>query len=100
MVRWVPHQKMLVDCMTKLDPLKANDAMTQFLRTGWLSLVDVSEEMNRRKDDPVFKRRSHLASQRRLLSEYEAQMGELLSSLILLANHVGGDCDSALMEGI
>ncbi|CAE7837485.1 unnamed protein product, partial [Symbiodinium necroappetens] len=45
MVRWVPHQKMLVDALTKADPMKANGAMDQFLKTGTLSLVDVSEEL-------------------------------------------------------
>ena len=47
MVRWVPHQKMLVDSMTKLDPLKANGALHQFVKTGRLSLVDVDEELTR-----------------------------------------------------
>ncbi|CAK9075801.1 unnamed protein product [Durusdinium trenchii] len=55
MVRWVPHQKMLVDSLTKLDPLKANDALHQFLRSGWLSLVDVQEELTCRKTDPAYK---------------------------------------------
>ena len=46
MVRWVPHQKMIVDCLTKEDPLRANDALKQFLRSGVLSLVDVAQEFN------------------------------------------------------
>lgn len=82
MVRWVPHQKMLVDSLTKLDPLKANDALHQFLRSGWLSLVDVQEELTCRKTDPAYKRRSHHASQQRLLSEYQQQLTEFLSLLI------------------
>ncbi|CAK8995356.1 Uncharacterized protein SCF082_LOCUS4325, partial [Durusdinium trenchii] len=98
MVRWVPHQKMLVDCMTKLDPMKANDAMTQFLRSGWLSLVDISEELDKRKDDPTYKRRSHLASKKRLLNEYEGQMSQFLSHLILLANKIGGDCNTSALD--
>eukprot|EP00913_Durusdinium_trenchii_P016808 g15798.t1 len=62
MVRWVPHQKMLVDGLTKLDPLKANDALHQFIRSGWLSLVDVQEELGHRKEDPAFKRRTEAAA--------------------------------------
>ena len=84
--------------MTKLDPMKANDAMTQFLRSGWLSLVDISEELDKRKDDPTYKRRSHLASKKRLLNEYEGQMSQFLSHLILLANKIGGDCNTSALD--
>ena len=70
MVRWAPHQKMLVDALTKADPMKANGAMDQFLRTGSLSLVDVSEEMRCRAQDSRFKNRSHAASVARLVTEY------------------------------
>jgi hypothetical protein len=56
MVRWVPHQKMIVDCLTKEDPLRANDALKQFLRSGVLSLVDVAQELSSRRNDPTFKR--------------------------------------------
>ena len=38
MVRWVPHQKMVVDSLTKMDPGKANGAMEAFLKAGFLSL--------------------------------------------------------------
>ena len=31
MVKWVPHQKMIVDCLTKEDPMRANDALNQFI---------------------------------------------------------------------
>ena len=71
MVRWVPHQKMVVDSLTKDDPSRANDALNHFLRTGLLSLVDVQEELRARKFDARFKRRSHGASQSRLLEEYQ-----------------------------
>eukprot|EP00439_Symbiodinium_sp_Y106_P059202 s5068_g8.t1 len=40
MVRWTPHQKMLVDALTKVNPLKSNGALDCFLKTGLLSLVD------------------------------------------------------------
>ncbi|CAE7403523.1 unnamed protein product, partial [Symbiodinium necroappetens] len=62
MVRWVPHQKMVVDVLTKVDPLKANGAMDQFLRSGQLSLVDVDAEIAARASDPRNKSRSHSAS--------------------------------------
>ena len=45
-VRWVPHQKMIVDALTKDDPLRASGATEHFLRTGWLSLVDVAVELS------------------------------------------------------
>ena len=89
MVRWVPHQKMLVDCLTKLDPSRANDALHQFLKSGWLSLVDVDQELVQRREDPAFRRRSHSASQRRLL--YEEQHRALFSfCLDALVNKFGG----------
>ena len=34
MVRWVPHQKVVVDCMTHEDPMRANDAMDHMLKAG------------------------------------------------------------------
>ena len=37
--RWVPHQKMIVDPLTKLDPGKANGAIEAFLKAGFLSLA-------------------------------------------------------------
>ncbi len=74
MIRWVPHQKMLVDCMTKESIEKSNGAMTQFLKSGWLSLVDVQQELHNRKHDASFKDRSLKASTNRLLREYADQM--------------------------
>ena len=71
MIRWVPHQKMLVDCLTKEDPSRANDALSHFLKRGVLSLVDVDDELHARKVDPRFKRRSHGASHLRLVEEYQ-----------------------------
>ena len=74
MIRWVPHQKMLVDCMTKESIEKGNGAMTQFLRSGWLSLVDVQEELNHRKTNAAYRSRSLKASTDRLLKEYADQL--------------------------
>jgi hypothetical protein len=72
MIRWVPHQKMLVDCLTKESLERGNGPLQQFLRSGWLSLVDVSEELRKRKEDPAFKNRSHRASSERARREFEA----------------------------
>ena len=74
MIRWVPHQKMLVDCMTKESIEKSNGAMTQFLRSGWLSLVDVQQDLHNRKHDANFRNRSLKASTDRLLREYADQL--------------------------
>ena len=71
MIRWVPHQKMLVDCLTKESLERGNGPLQQFLR-GWLSLVDVSEELRKRKEDPAFKNRNHRASSERARREFEA----------------------------
>ena len=92
MVRWVPHQKMIVDVLTKLDPAKANDALNHFLKSGWLCLVDVSEEMAHRKSDMNYRRRSHSASEKRLQAEYEANASQLFGCL--LANISWGNCES------
>ena len=71
MVRWIPHQKMIVDSLTKPDPLKANGAMEMFLKSGYLSLVDVPTELANRAADSSFRRRSHSASVARLVQEYQ-----------------------------
>ena len=72
MVRWTPHQKMLVDALTKVNPLKSNGALDCFLKTGLLSLVDVATELRQRAEDIRYRRRSHAASAARLAQEYEA----------------------------
>eukprot|EP00435_Cladocopium_sp_Y103_P028637 s478_g7.t1 len=90
MVRWVPHQKMVVDCMTHEDPMRANDAMNHMLRAGILSLVDVSNELEARKTDPAFKKRSHSASRDRLLQEYRSSYVQFMSSLV---NVIWGNCE-------
>ena len=82
MVRWVPHQKMAVDALTKSDPMKSNGALDQFLRSGMLSLVDVQEELEYRAQDPKHKSRSHAASVSRLSREYENQGAAFWSTLI------------------
>ena len=88
MVRWVPHQKMVAD----VDPARGNDALNQFLRSGWLSLVDVHEELLNRKTDGNFRKRSHRASQQRLSAEYEEQGHAFFAELWWkLANLVWGE---------
>ena len=82
MVRWVPHQKMIVDSLTKLDPSKANGAMEAFLKAGYLSLVDVQSELASRASDSRNKRRSHSASVARLVREYQEQYYTLWATLI------------------
>ncbi|CAE7918121.1 PP5, partial [Symbiodinium sp. KB8] len=64
MVRWVPHQKMVVDSLSKVDPSKAYGAMEAFLKAGYLSLVDEN------------KRRSRSASVARLVKEYQEEEAE------------------------
>ena len=89
MVRWVPHQKMLVDALTKADPMKANGAMEQFLRTGSLSLVDIAEELEHRSQDAKYRNRSHAASVARLVHEYQQAAETFWSTLI------GGSCSDS-----
>ena len=82
MVRWAPRQKMLVDSLTKADPLKGNGAMEAFLKSGSLSLVDVATELAHRSTDVRYRRRSHAASAARLAQEYQDNFWSLLSTLI------------------
>ena len=89
MVRWAPHQKNIVDSLTKADPLKGNGAMEEFLKQGMLSLVDVREELANRAADVKYKRRSHSASVARLIEEYQGEYLALWSTLIR------GSCDDA-----
>ena len=95
MVRWVPHQKMLVDCLTKEDPMRANDALNHFLRSGVLSLVDVADELAARKHDSSFRKRSNLASRERLAEEYQENFLLWLEPLV---NNNWGNCEDLHME--
>ena len=89
MVRWVPHQKMAVDPLTKPDPFKANGAMEAFLKTGKLCLVDVEDELKARATDPQYRRRSHATSAARLVQEYQTNFLGLWSTII------GGNCEES-----
>ena len=87
MVRWIPHQKMIVDALTKADPAKSNGAMDMYLRSGTLSLVDVAAELSCRAADAKYKNRSHAASVARLVKEYQQDAEQFWSTLIW------GDCN-------
>ncbi|CAE7298113.1 unnamed protein product, partial [Symbiodinium microadriaticum] len=89
MVRWTPHQKNIVDGLTKSDPLKSNGAMEDFIRQGVLSLVDVSEELQNRASDARFRRRSHSASIARRAEEHKEAHVTLWAALIW------GNCDTS-----
>ena len=86
---------MLVDGLTKEDPLKASDALHQFLKSGVLSLVDVTSELECRKSDPLYRRRSNQASRERLLSEYRENYLQFLTPLV---NIVWGDCHETPLD--
>ena len=77
MVRWVPHQKMIVDGLTKEDPFRGNGALEHFLRTGVLSFVDMDTELAKRKASPEARSRSVKASLNRL--HHEDQLQQLFS---------------------
>ena len=65
-IRWVPHQLMPADAMTKSDVSKASFALSHFLRTGGLSLVLEGDEVRKRLSQKGGLGRSKRASQRRL----------------------------------
>ena len=98
MVRWVPHQKMVVDPLTKLDPGKGNDALNHFLKTGKLCLVDVDEELHHRKHDSSYRRRSHAASEQRMKAEYETNLFQWFTDLLI--NDNWGDCQNSALDDI
>ena len=97
MIRWVPHQKMLVDVLTKESIKRGNGALVQFLKTGWLSLVDVQQELQHRREDVAYRRRSQKACSERLLKEYEGQMYSFCNFLAALATESGGNCETFLV---
>ena len=70
LIRWVPHELMIVDSLTKVDVAKSNAAMSHLMRTGRLKLVLEATEMAQRAHGKSVKgrgpSRSRAASQRRL----------------------------------
>ena len=95
-VRWVSHQKMLVDTMTKDDLDRGNGALLIFLRTGVMSFVPESEELILRKEDPDYRRRSNKACNERAQREMEHEMHSLCCSIFVEVREtlIGGNCES------
>lgn len=91
-IKWVPHQKMVVDALTKESFDRGSGALLQFLRSGWISLVDVSTELLNRKEDASFRKRSFKASSDRLAREYQRQT-ELFCTRAL-ATLSWGNCET------
>lgn len=83
--------------MTKIDPLRANDALNQFLKSGRLNLVDVAEELQKRQQNPIwptFKKRNHKAFHERLLEEHESQLTLFVKDLEgRLINEIWESCN-------
>ena len=79
-IKWVPHQLMLVDVLTKDDPSRGNGALEHFLKTGLLSFVNPQQELERRRVDPMYKQRSHKASASRLRREDQVCSGSYATS--------------------
>ena len=97
MIRWVPHQKMVVDGLTKDDPFKGNGALEHFLKHGVLSFVDMEAELERRKGSSAARSRTAKASRTRLQCEDDLQ-----ALCFFLLNHlqpteIGGSCESTPM---
>lgn len=93
MIKWVPHQKMLVDCLTKDSLKRSNGALTQFLKSGWLSLVDVAQELEHRKNDVAYRRRSLKASSDRLMKECQEDLHLFCDGV--LSTLIGGYCENS-----
>ena len=90
MIRWLPHQKMIADCLTKETLDRSNGALVQFLKSGWLSMVDVSEELEHRRVDPSYRKRSLKGSTERLQREYEENFQGFCT--VVMSTIIGGDC--------
>ena len=77
-VRWAPHPRMIADVLTKDNIAKSNGALEEVLRTGRISLWEEEEELQKRKENPVFKLRSKKASERlRQDASYLLTLGSL-----------------------
>ncbi|CAE7346579.1 RE1 [Symbiodinium natans] len=108
MVRWIPHQKMIVDALTKADPAKSNGAMDMYLRSGTLSLVDVAAELSCRAADAKYKNRSHAASVARLVKEYQqaammsiaAESGQMSEEEITACTKVAEPAQTAVVAAL
>ena len=97
-VRWVSHQKMLVDTMTKDDLDRGNGALLIFLRSGVMTFVPESEELSLRKEDSDYRRRSNKACNERARREMEHEMHSLCCSIFEKVREAlsGGNCKDAV----
>ena len=98
MVRWVPHQKMIVDGLTKEDPFRGNGALEHFLRTGVLSFVDMDTELAKRKASPEARSRSVKASLNRLHHEDQLQQLCVFWLETFQSTLIGGNCENLPVE--
>ena len=65
-IRWIPHQRMLVDQMTKLPKSTGgiNMALTRFMSNPVFRLVDEGSEMANRASDATLKQRTKASCER------------------------------------
>ena len=68
-IRWTPHQRMPVDCLTKADITKGNGALGHLLKTGVLRIDKEEHEMLRRQRDAGARSRTRRASEKLLRLE-------------------------------
>ena len=68
-MKWIPHNKMLADPLTKVDPQKGSAALEHVLDSGLFRFVDPIEELAWRAQDVRHKNRSRSFSQRRAQEE-------------------------------
>lgn len=71
MVKWVPHQKLIVDTLTKDDIERGNGALLMFLKSGMLSFVQEDEELKNRRENASFRKRGQRACMDRIRQEEE-----------------------------
>ena len=91
MIRWLPHQKMIADCLTKESLDRSNGALVQFLKSGWLRLVDVAEELEHRRTNSDYRKRSLKGSVERLRKEHEDELQAFCTAVMSTVS--GGDCE-------
>ena len=92
MIRWLPHQKMIADCLTKESLDRSNGALVQFLKSGWLRLVDVAEELEHRRTNSDYRKRSLKGSTDRLRKECEDELQAFCTAV--MSTVIGGDCET------
>ena len=91
MIRWLLHQKMIADCLTKESLARSNGALVQFLKCGWLRLVDVAEELEDRRTNSDYRKRSLKGNVERLRKEHEGELQAFCKAVMSTVS--GGDCE-------